>query len=102
MSDNKNSGLKSSWELALERLDKKSGAPAALSAEQKKAIADIDSQARARVAELEILLTPKIAEARAKGDAEGAQQLEEQRQMDIAKIRERAEREKESVRRGNA
>jgi len=100
MADKKTSGLKSGWELAMARLDKKEGPPAALSDGQKKALAEIDSQAKAKLAEIDILMTRKLAEARAKGDAEALKNLEEQKMTDIQRIRRHAEDDKERIRKG--
>jgi hypothetical protein len=45
-------------------------------------------------------LNPKIAAARAKGDAEAAQKFEEILRAEIAKLRGKLEDEKEKVRQG--
>jgi len=50
MAAKKEQGLKSALDLAMERLAQKSGSPAALTAEQKKALAEIEKQAQAKVA----------------------------------------------------
>ena len=69
--------MKSSYELALERLNKT--APVAkLTAEQKKAIAELESKAKAKTAEREIALTDAIAAASAAGDFEKVEQLQQQ------------------------
>ena len=98
MTKEKEAGLKSALDLALERLEKKNGKIAALSSEQKKAIAEIDGQMKAKIAELEILRNKEIAEARAKGDPEEIRKLEEQKLFDIGKVRSQAESDKERVR----
>ena len=56
--------MKSAYELAMERLQQKEGAHAPLSAEQKRELADIESQIKARVAEIEIMRDRELAEAR--------------------------------------
>lgn len=91
-------GLKSALDLAMERLGGGGGPPSVLNDEQKKAIAEIDKQARAKIAEIEILMGKRIAEAREKGDAEALEKLEEQKRLDVAKVRERAEGDKQDVR----
>ena len=91
--------MKSAYELAMERLEKRDGKGAALSAAQKKAIAEIDEKARAAVAELEILLKPQIAAAAA-GDPAKAAELEEKLRRGIDKARRDAGDEKDAVRRG--
>ena len=98
MIEKKEAGLKSALDLAMERLEKKNGKIAALSAEQKKAIAEIEGQMKAKVAEIEILRNKELAEARAKGDPEEIRKLEEQKLFDIGKVRSQAESEKERVR----
>jgi hypothetical protein len=100
MKDGKAPGLKSAYELAMARLDQKQGKTASLSDGQKKALGEIDRQVRARIAEIEILMGQRIAEARAKGEAEELQKLEQQKQSDIARARDRAEADRERVRQG--
>jgi hypothetical protein len=69
--------MKSSYELAMERLNKT--APVAkLSAEQKKEIAELESKAKAKTAEREIALKDAIAAASEAGDFEKVDQLKEQ------------------------
>lgn len=92
-------GLKSALDLAMARLDREEGAVEPLTDGQKEALAEIDSQARARIAELEILMGDRMAAARSKGDAEEVRKLEDQRSAEMAKLRDRAERDKARVRR---
>lgn len=91
------SGLKSAWELALERMEQSGEAPRTLTDEQKKALADIDRAAEAGVAELEIVLGAELAAARAAGDVEKAEELERRRADEKRRIRERAERDKRDI-----
>ena len=91
--------MKSAYELAMERLQQKEGSHTPLSAEQKRELADIESQIKARVAEIEIMRDRELAEARAKGDAEAVAKLSAQRVDDLRRARERGEAEKEEVRR---
>lgn len=100
MAQNKKPGLKSAFDLAMERLEQKGGRMVALSEGQKKALAEIDRQARAKVAEIEILMGKSLAQAREKGDAEEIKKVEEQRNAAIAKVRANAEADKERVRNG--
>ena len=93
-----NMALKSAWELAMERLGK--SASPKLTAEQKAKLAELDRVCTAKIAERELELKPKIAEARAKGDLEGAQKIEETLRAGIAKLRAKLEAEKEAVRQG--
>ncbi len=96
------SGLKSAWELALERMERKDGPIATLSDEQKAALAEIESRARAQVAEMEIAMGGPIASVRAEGDGKKTEELEAEMRRRIAKIRDDAEAEKERIRSGAA
>ena len=98
MSEKKEPGLKSALDLAMERLEKKNGKITALSAEQKKALAEIDGQLKAKIAEIEILKNKQIAEARAKGDAEEVGKIEAQKLADIGRAKSHAESDKERIR----
>jgi hypothetical protein len=98
MSEKKAEGLKSALDLAMERLEKKNGKITALSDGQKKALAEIDGQLKAKIAEIEILKGKQIAEARAKGDAEEVQKVEAQKLADIGRARSHAESDKDRVR----
>lgn len=69
--------MKSSYELAMERLEKASPT-AKLTAEQKKEIAELESKAKAKTAEREIALKDAIAAASEAGDFEKVDQLKEQ------------------------
>ena len=93
-------GIKSALDLALERLKAKEGEVVPLTHEQKAAIAEIEAETRAKVAEQEIMATERLRAAYAGGDADAARQLDEQIKAEIARIRERGERKKEKVRRG--
>jgi vacuolar-type H+-ATPase subunit I/STV1 len=93
-------GIKSALDLALERLKAREGELVPLTHEQKAAIAEIEAETRAKVAEEEIMAAERLRAAYAGGDAEAARQLDEQIKAEIARIRERGERKKEKVRRG--
>jgi len=69
--------MKSSYELAMERLNK-SAPVAKLTASQKKEIAELESKAKAKTAEREIALKDAIAAASEAGDFEKVDQLKEQ------------------------
>jgi len=96
MAENEKSALKSSFDLAMERLAQREGAGKSLSAEQKKALADVDQKARAGVAELEIMLNSRLAAAGE--DLEKVEKIKSVHQAEIAKIRAKAEEEKERLR----
>ena len=81
----------------MERLGK--GSPTVkLTAEQKKEIAELESQCAANIANREILLKGEIAKAIDKGDAEAVQQLEKQLLSDRTTLRAECEEKKEKVR----
>jgi hypothetical protein len=89
--------MKSAYELAMERLNKT--APIAkVSEEQKKEIAELDSKYGAKIAEREIFLKGEIANAAAKGDFEGHEQLEKQLSSERRKLQAELEDKKEEIR----
>jgi hypothetical protein len=89
--------MKSAYELAMERLEKK--APSvALTDEQKQQIAEIDSTFKARIAEKELFLKDQIGKAQRAGNAEEAESLQKQLTIDIRRLQEDAEAKKEKLR----
>ena len=89
--------MKTSFELAMERLSK--AAPTVkLSDEQKRQIADLESQCAAKIAERELLLQGEMAKAVDKGDGEAMAQLEKQLVSDRKSLRAQFEEKKENVR----
>jgi hypothetical protein len=89
--------MKSAYELAMERLEKK--APSlALTDEQKQQIAEIDSTFKARIAEKELFLKDQITKALAAGNHEEADSLQKQLSIDIRRLQEDAETKKEKLR----
>jgi vacuolar-type H+-ATPase subunit I/STV1 len=101
MTDPKGSGgIKSALELALERMRQKQGDIVPLTHEQKAAIAEFEAETKAKVAEQEIMTQERLRAAYAGGDAEAARKVEEEIQAEIARVRERGERKKEKIRRG--
>ena len=89
--------MKTAYELAMERLSKASPS-VKLSEEQKRQIADLDSQCAAKIAERELLLQAEIAKAVNKGDSEALEQLEKQLVSDRKSLRAEFEEKKEKVR----
>ena len=85
-------GMKSAYELAMERLG---GGSLSLTDEQKKLIAEIDARMKARIAETEIMFDQQMA---SEADPAKASYIRQIRQETIAKIRSEAETEKEQVR----
>jgi hypothetical protein len=89
--------MKSAYELAMERLEKK--APTvALTDEQKQQIAEIDSTFKARMAEKELFLKDQITKAQAAGNAEEAETLQKQLTIDLRRLQEDAGTKKEKLR----
>ena len=89
--------MKTAYELAMERLNKT--APAVkLTDEQKRELADLDSQCAAKIAERELLLKGEITTAMQKGDAEAVEQLEKQLASDRKTLRADFEAKKDKVR----
>jgi len=86
------SGMKSAYELAMERLG---GESQKLTEEQKQAIAEIDAKMKAKIAETEIMFDQQLA---AESDPAKAAFIQQTRQQQIAKIKEGAEGEKENAR----
>jgi hypothetical protein len=89
--------MKSAYELAMERLSK-SSPTVKLTDEQKRQIADLESQCAAKIAERELLLQAEMAKAVDKGDAEAIEQLEKQLASDRKSLRADFEEKKEKVR----
>ena len=90
--------MKSSYELAMERLNKTSPPTAKMSSEKKKQLAELDSKYGAKIAEREIFLKDNLAAAAAKGDYEAVAQLEKQLISERKTIAAQLEEKKEKVR----
>jgi hypothetical protein len=89
--------MKSSYELALERLNK-TAPTVKLSDAQKKQLAELDSKYTAKIAEGEIALKGEIAQATATGDAEKVESLRQQLNHERKKISADLEDKKDAVR----
>lgn len=89
--------MKSAYELAMERLNKASP-QIKLTAEQKKQLAELDSQYAAKIAEREITLKSEIQKAAAQGDFENAQKLEQQLMQERRSLQSELEEKKQKVR----
>ncbi len=94
------SELKSAFELAMQRLTQRDGAPPSLTPAQKAALAEVDRSAKAKQAELEILGAERLAKAA--GQPEQVEQIRNEQRAALEKIRARAEADKERIRRGPA
>ena len=89
--------MKSAYELAMERLQK--GTPSiALTDDQKKQLADVDSTYKAKTAEKQLLLRDEIQKAQATGDSEEVEKLEKQLSTEIRRLQEDCEAKKEKLR----
>jgi len=90
--------MKSSYELAMERLNKV--APASkLTAVQKNQLAELDSKYTAKIAEREIALKGEINAATAAGDLEKAEMLGKQLVADRKNLQADLEGKKDKIRR---
>jgi len=89
--------MKTAYELAMERLSK-SSPTVKLTDEQKKQIADLESQCAAKIAERELFLKDQIIKAIDQGDDEAVAQLEKQLASDRKTLRAEFEEKKEKVR----
>ena len=92
--------LKSSFDLALERMAKRGEVITALTAEQKEAMADISTRTKAKIAEIEILYGKKIGEAREAGDAGKEANTSEEMRFEINRLKDREEAERARIRNG--
>ena len=89
--------MKSAYELAMSRLEK--NAPSvSLTEKQKQAIAEVDSEINAKLAEKKLLLEGELA----KSDPAEQDQIRRQLASEIQRLEEKREREKDKVRAGTA
>jgi len=89
--------MKSAYELAMERLERQEPTRK-LSTEQKRAIGEIESTCKARIAERELLLKAEIEKALAAGKLDEMVSLEKQLAMDTRRLNEECEAKKAKVR----
>jgi uncharacterized protein YydD (DUF2326 family) len=89
--------MKSAYELAMERLGKTQPI-VALSDDQKKRLADVDSTYRAKIAERELFLRDEIRKAQTARNLEDVEKLEKQLTSEIARLRKDCEAKKEKLR----
>jgi hypothetical protein len=89
--------MKSAYELAMERLEKASPS-LALTEEQKKELAEIDSTYRAKIAEKELFLKEQIRKAQGTAKLEEAESLEKQLASEIRRLQEDCEAKKQKLR----
>ena len=93
--------MKSSYELAMERLGKQ-GPQTKVTDKQKKELAELDSRFAAKVAERELFLKGELAKAAGKGDFEACEQLEKQLVSERKSLRAELEEKKDKVRQGES
>lgn len=89
--------MKSSYELAMERLNK-TAPTAKLSAAQKKDLAELDSQYAAKIAAREIALKDEISKFAAAGDLEKEEAARQQLIAERKKLQGELEDKKERIR----
>ena len=89
--------MKSAYELAMERLAKNQPV-VALTDDQKKQLADVDSTFKARIAEKELFLKGEIQKAQLAGKFEEIESLEKQLRSEIRRLQEDCEAKKEKLR----
>jgi len=89
--------MKSAYELAMERLEKKTPS-VALTSEQKQQIAEIESTFKARTAEKELFLKGEMEKARVGGKYEELESLEKQLGIELRRLQEDCEAKKEKLR----
>jgi len=89
--------MKSAYELAMERLEKKTPS-VALTDEQKQQISEIESTFKARTAEKELFLKGEMEKARVGGKYEELESLEKQLGIELRRLQEDCEAKKEKLR----
>jgi len=89
--------MKSAYELAMERL-KKASPSIALTEDQKKELADVDSLYRAKIAEQELFLKNQIRNVQTAGKLEEVESLEKQLASEIRRLQNECEAKKEKLR----
>ena len=89
--------MKSAYELAMERLAKDQPI-VTLTDDQKKQLAEIDSQFKARIAEKELFLKGEIQKAQRAGKFEEIESLEKQLGSEIRRLQDNCEAKKEKLR----
>ena len=91
--------MKSAYELAMERLQQ-SAPSMLLTDEQKRQIAEIEENFRAKIAEREVFLKDQIAKALSGGSTDEAADLQKQLAAELRRLRSDCEEKKEKLRAG--
>jgi len=95
--------MKSAYELAMERLQRSEpGAEQPLTQEQKEQLAEISRVYQGKIAEREIFLKQRLAEAQSRGELEEADKIRQQIASERTRLEEEREDEKERVRRSRS
>ena len=89
--------MKSAYDLAMERLEKQSPTHK-VNEQQKREIAEVDSQFKAKIAERELFLKGQIKAARESDQLGEAEQIEKQLAIEIRRLNEDCEEKKEAIR----
>lgn len=92
--------MKSSYELAMDRLSKQSPATK-LTNKQREELAELDSVYAAKIAERELFLQEQLGKAIGAGEFEAIEQLEKQLASERKKLQGELEEKKERVRAAN-
>ncbi len=92
--------MKTAYELAMERLSKDSPT-VKLTEDQKRQLAELESQCAAKIAERELFLKGEIIKAIDKGDDAAVEQLEKQLVSDRKSLRAEFDEKKDKVRQAN-
>tara|TARA_B000000441_G_C21596890_1_gene263431 strand:- start:81 stop:353 length:273 start_codon:yes stop_codon:yes gene_type:complete len=90
--------MKSSYELAMERMGGGDNQP--LTDEQKEKIAEIDSKYKAKIAERKIFLEKNLSDAQAQGNEEEIELVRRQLNDEVADLEAKSEAEKDKIRLG--
>jgi len=94
--------MKSSYELAMERLNQEDPSGSTpLSEDKKAALEEVDRKYEAKVAEREVFLEQKIKAARLSGNREDEQQLQRQLSDERSRLNEERDSAKERIRKGD-
>ena len=88
--------MKSSYELAMERMGGGDDKP--LTDEQKTKIAEIDSKYKAKIAERKIFLEKNLSDAQSQGNEEEIELIRRQLNDEIANLEAKSDSEKDKVR----
>ena len=92
--------MKTAYELAMEKLQDEAPVPK-LTDEQKAEIAELDNLYQSKLAEREVFLGGKIAEAELAGEFEALEQLQRELSSDRKTLAAELEEKKEAVRSGS-